>query len=114
MGQAAADGLCGTDTLGRRFWFWFCLWPCFRSAWFGFSFKPKVKGDGQECPSHIFCPCSLFQRRFEPEPRIIFGPLNQASANGVLANVLQLRFEALLRSGDVIERFFLPDRAART
>jgi hypothetical protein len=58
----------------------------------------KVNGDGQECPSHILSLTSFLahlfgsplQRRFEPEPRIVFGFLNQASADGVLSDVFQL------------------------
>lgn len=49
-----------------------------------------------------------------PKPAVVFWLLNQASADWILADVVQLFFETLLGAEDVVEGFFLPDRAART
>ena len=48
----------------------------------------------------------------EPEPLIVFGFLYQSAADGVLTDVLQFLFKALLRAQDVVEGFLLPDWAA--
>src|SRR5258708_39104929 len=70
----------------------------------------KVKCVGQGCPTHTSLPCCLL----DPEPLVVCWSRHQSSSDWILPHVFQFFFEAFLRAHDVVEGFFLPDRAAGT
>ena len=82
---------------------------------------------GQECPTHTLAsPGSTATSKatdgsvrptrglLDPQPFIVFGLFHQASADGILAKVLQVLGKTLLGAKNMVERFFLPDRAGGT
>jgi hypothetical protein len=58
-------------------------------------------------PRHTTLPARPY-----PQPRIIFRPLHQTRSHRVLPEILNLLFQALVRSQHMIERLFLPHRSA--
>src|SRR5207237_10766826 len=68
--------------------------------------KIKIKGVGQDCPTHTFLPTRSY-----PEPAIVFWFPHQTTSHWILPNILQLFLQTLLGTQDMIEGFLLPDWA---
>src|SRR2546430_13248454 len=62
---------------------------------------------GQECPTHTGNPLS--GALLDPQPTIVFWFFHQSSSYWILADVLQLFFQAAVGAKHVVKGLLLPD-----